>query len=186
VSGHIITRHVARKLGKSRFVQGKFVKKWVEATLKSTDNVVSQGRRIVFQREFGSPVGYGGERIVRVVVDRITGKIVTAFPAKTFLRMAAVASAAAASAAHEADAAILGRRARIEEMLDDPWPVDVINFLLDTSTVARDEDPIAEDRIVDEAVSGAIEAVEEELQQSLDQDDRDEITEMVLTEMNVE
>lgn len=67
--------------------------KWVEATVRTTDNVVDQGRRLVFQREFGRDVGRGGERIVRVVVDKVTG--VTAFPAKTFLRALPVAIGAA-------------------------------------------------------------------------------------------
>lgn len=71
-------------------------------------------------------------------------------------------------------------------MLEQPWPVDVIDFLLDTSEVARDEDIPAEARIVDEAVDAAIEAVEQQLQQSLGQEDREAITEMVLTEMEVQ
>lgn len=190
VSAHIAKRHVARRLGKSRFsVSGAQIKKWVTRTLEAADNVVDQGRRIVFEKQFGNEVGRAGERIVRVVVDKATGKIVTAFPTQAFKQIvSAVAVGLVTARAGEADAAVLARRKAIQEAeaARENWFTTLIDFLVAPSRVARDEDIIAEQRIIDRKINEAIESVEREEQRSLNPEEKAEVREIILIEMETE
>lgn len=189
VSAHIFKRHVARRIGKSRFAaSGKQVKKWITRTLKGADNIIDQGRRIVFEKQFGSATGKAGERIVRVVVDKVTGKIVTAFPTKSFLSLAAAAVGLASKEAHAADATIRARRQAIKEAeaARENWFTKFVDFFIAPSRVARDEDIIAEQRIIDKAIQEAIDAVEKEEKRSLSEEERNEVRAIILTEMETE
>ncbi len=190
ISAHIAKRHIARRIGKSRFAaSGKQVKKWTTRTLKDHDNVVDQGRRIIFEKQFGNDVGKGGERIVRVVVDKATGKIVTAFPTKTFKRIVTVAAIGTATAkASEADAAILARRKAIKEAEEarETFFTKFIDFIFSPSRIARDEDILAEQRIIDERIKEAIDAIEQEMKRSLNPEERAEVREIILIEMQTE
>lgn len=188
VSAHIVKRHIARRLGKSTFTNGgKMVKKWITETLTSPGNIVDQGRRLVFEKSFGRAIGRGGEQIVRVVVDKATGKIVTAFPTQAFKTTVAVAVAAAASTkASEADAAIASRREAVAKALEPGWLETIVDFIVGTSSVARDEDIFAEERIIEAKINEAIRTAEEEMQRSLSQDERDEIREQIWLELQNE
>jgi hypothetical protein len=185
VSAHVAKRHVAKRLGKSTFLDGgKFVKKWVTETLEHADKVTAQGRRVVFEKMFNREVGQGGERIVRVVVDRATGKIVTAFPSRAFKEIVtAAAVTATATAAGEADAAIEARRTAIAEALKPGFIESIIDFFFAPSSVARDEDYLAEERIVQDKIQQAISEIERQMQMSLAPDQREEVREMILLEM---
>lgn len=186
VSAHIAKRHIAKRLGKTTFTGGgKFVKKLIRKTMEQPDNIVDQGRRIVFEKNFGRKVGQGGEEIVRVVVDKVTGKIITAFPTAAFragLTVAAIATASAA--ATEADAAILDRRAAIKKAGEPSNLEQFIDLLFGYSSVARDEDVLVEERIIEEKIQEAITAIEEEMQVSLSPDQRDDVRETILLEMD--
>lgn len=189
VSNHIFRRHVAkniaRYLTKSKFLQDKFVKKWIQKALKNPDNVVHQGRRIVFEKSLGRKIGKGGEKIIRVVVDKATGKIVTAFPAKAFKVLGVAAVTTAATGAAEADAAILARRKAIAEAeaARENWLTTIIDFVVAPSRVARDEDILAEENILERAIHEAISKIEEAEQRSLSPEEIIEVREIILLEM---
>ncbi|MEQ8467758.1 eCIS core domain-containing protein [Coleofasciculus sp. E1-EBD-02] len=189
VSNHVFKRHVAknmaRYLTRSKFVRGEFVKKWVQKALKNPDNVVDQGRRIVFEKQLGLKIGGGGETIIRVVVDKATGKIVTAFPTNAFKILSAAAVITASTSSARADAKILSRRKAIAE-----WEAEreglttmLIDFFIGPSRIARDEDILAEERIIDKAIHEAIHKIQEAEQKTLSQEEIEEVKEIILTEM---
>ena len=65
--------------------RGRNPKKLVEKALVDFDKFTMQrGGRILLQKEFEGPIGRDGERILSVVVEEATGKIITAFPAREF------------------------------------------------------------------------------------------------------
>jgi hypothetical protein len=185
VSAHIAKRHIAKRLGKSTFASGgRLVKDWLTRTISNPDNVVDQGRRMIFEKAFGRVVGRSGERIIRVVVDKATGKVITAFPTHAFkAAMVAAVTTAAATAAGDADAAILERRAVIAEALEPGWLEWIADLLIAPSVTARDEDEMVEAQIVEAKIDEAIATAEAGLQRSLEQDERDAIREQVWTEL---
>jgi len=187
-SGHIAKRHIAKILGKSTYVDGgKFVKKWVTKTIEKPDNVIDQGRRLLVEKAFEHDVGSQGERIVRVVIDKTTGKLVTSFPAATYRALLSpVALGVATQTAEHADATIETHRRAVEEAQKPGFWGTLAEWLVGPSSTARDEDILAEQRIIDDAVRGAIERAEQQQQCSLSQPERKAVREAVLVEMNLE
>jgi len=186
VSAHIAKRHVAFRLGKTRFLAGgKEVKKLLTRTIKDPSQVVEQGRRIVFEKVFDRKIGEGGETIVRVVVDRVTGKIVTAFPTRAMLTVGATAISRAAGAATRADEQIQSRRERIAKALEPSLIESIVDFFMGTERIARSEDIFAEERIIERQVEAAIHDIEEDLQRSLSMEERQEVREVIETEMDL-
>jgi hypothetical protein len=189
ISAHVAKRHIAKRLGKSTFIDGgKMVKKWVTEAIEHSDRVTDQGRRVVFEKLFNRKVGQAGEQIVRVVVDKATGKIVSAFPTKVFKELVGAAAAiATATAANQADAAIETRRQAIAAAHKPGWVESIIEFfLIDSSPIARDEDYLAEEQIVEQKIQEAISEIEKQLQKSLAPAEREEVREMILLEMQTE
>lgn len=167
VSNHVLARHILKKarwLTKSRFTPGINVKKLCDRTLRSADNVIDQGHRIVFEKVFPRAVGSGGQTIVRVVVEKATGRIVTAFPAMEFKLLvhplAAVFATTAAANVQVRFAGYLAEQDRLEEAREN-WVVDLADFFVGPETVMRDEDLVVFERILDEETAAGRASFEE-------------------------
>lgn len=63
------------------------------------------------------------------------------------------------------------------------WFTQFIDFFIAPSRIARDEDIIVEQRIIDREIDEAIAAIEEEMQRSLSPEERAEVREIILIEM---
>jgi RHS repeat-associated protein len=101
--GHILARHIAKIIGKSTFGKPAQVMKLLEETLKNPTKVILQKRfggspgvvyeRVLVQKQFNRVIGRDGETVVNIVIDRLTGRIVTGFPGKVLLGTAFGATA---------------------------------------------------------------------------------------------
>jgi hypothetical protein len=96
-AGHVLRRHVYKNLAqwaaKTKFgMNPSRVRGYLERVLKSPSRVTDQGRRLLVEKEFDHVVGRGGEKVIRVVVQKSTGKIITAFASNSFKGAAAVAA----------------------------------------------------------------------------------------------
>ena len=125
--------------------------------------------RTVIEKNFDSPIGTRGERILRVVLDQ-SGRVVTAFPVDRFLGIGLGAVAVGLFTANTAEAAERSR-AVIEAHENRPtdWgevafelAIDVLSLgLLASSPVNEGEDlMLALDRIVDQAAQDTIREIE--------------------------
>lgn len=167
VSHHVMVRHIVKRLiwlEKSRFRSGANVRKLCEQTLRSADRVTDQGTKLVFEKTFDRVVGTAGERIVRVVVRKGSGRIVTAFPELAFKAashpMAGVFSIVAATTIHARWESYLDEQARLEEAREG-WITEVADFFVGPATIARDEDYLIFAQIVDEETASAVASFEE-------------------------
>jgi hypothetical protein len=186
ISGHVAKRHIANYLGKSMFSSGgKAVKNWTIKALKSPDKIVDQGRRIVFEKKFGREIGRGGEKIIRVVVDKSTGKIVTAFPTSKFLSLSPAALGIASMKAREADAQIKSHRERIEQQNQPSLIERAVDLLVGVEPVGRDESGIEERKIVEKNIQEAIKESQKKLKKNLSVSEKQQIKEILLLEMNL-
>lgn len=187
VSGHIAKRHIARRLGKSTFLKGgKQTKSLIERTIKSADNVIDQGRRLRLEKVFGREVGAGGEKVVVVIIEKATGKIVTAFPTRALIVLTATATASTSNASSSADEQIEARRKAVAQAREPSFLESVIDFVTGTSELGVPEDEMAEWRIIDQQVAEAIADIEEEMMRSLSPEEREEVREVIITGMELE
>ncbi len=83
---HTDNGHVDRKKypNKSKYKKPNQMQKLNDRTVKNPDRVTIQGKRVLYEKEFGRVIGTKGERINRVVVEPAKSKTITNFPAKTF------------------------------------------------------------------------------------------------------
>lgn len=144
--------------------------------------------RTVIEKDFGSPIGTRGERILRVVLDQ-SGRVVTAFPVDRFLGIGLGAVAVGIFTANTAEAAEQSR-AMIEARENRPtdWgevafelAIDVISLgLLSSSPLNEGEDlMLALDRIVDQATQDTIREIEAAEGISLTQEQKEAIRDLV-------
>lgn len=179
VSAHIAKGHVANRLGKSTFLKGgKETKKLIERTIRGADNVVDQGRRLRLEKSFGRKVGKGGENIVTVIIEKATGKIVTAFPSRTLIAISASAATRSASAAKSADEQIEDRRKALDRSQE-----SLLDFIFGVSQLGVPEDEVAESEIIRKLVDSAIADIEFDMQRSLSEAERGEVEEVIITGM---
>lgn len=80
-------RFAARALGRS--AHSMFAdprpKKLIQKVLEKSDNAIMQSNgRVLVEKEFNRVIGKANERIVRVIIDSRTGRIITAFPVSAF------------------------------------------------------------------------------------------------------
>jgi fructose-specific phosphotransferase system component IIB len=186
ISGHVAKRHVAKYLGKSMFSNGgKYAKDWTIKALKNPDKIVNQGRRIVFEKRFEREVGRGGEKVIRVVVDKATGKIVTAFPTKKFLSMSSVALGIASTKAEKADAQIKDHRKSVENQNQPSFVERAIDLVVGVDSTTRDETHIEEQRIIERNIQEAIKESQKKLKRNLSTSEKQQIREVLLLEMDL-
>lgn len=144
--------------------------------------------RTVVEKDFGSPIGTRGERILRVVLDQ-SGRVVTAFPVDRFLGIGLGAIAVGIFTANTAEAAEQSR-AMIEAHENRPtdWgevafelAIDVLSLgLLSSSPANEGEDlMLALDRIVDQATQDTIREIEAAEGISLTQEQKEAIRDLV-------
>ena len=100
------SRYLSRALGKSphSIFRDPRPAKLVERALKKPDQVVQQVRngRIVVEKAFNRAIGKAGEKVIRIVIDPKTGRIITAFPVAQLL----ITKAAGAEVPREAYGAV--------------------------------------------------------------------------------
>jgi hypothetical protein len=122
-------REMMAKFAKSKLLKPNQAKKLVEKTLKgfAEENAIDQGKRYLFQRAFKREIGTQGETVLRVVVDKATGKIITYFPSKAMKTLVA-AGALEILEGSVAEAAEGGAKelARQQGANDDPMYLDWI------------------------------------------------------------
>jgi hypothetical protein len=170
----------------TKFVRGskKRLEGLAQNVLKDHDpaHVVDQGNRVVLQRMFKNAQGTRGERVVRLVVDKSSGRLVTMFPSKNFLSISAgVASLAAAEGAQAAAASVP------EELGEPGWSetiatavAETLNPFAGSATSSADvETLLLRDALLGEAEKRTIFQVEAEEQRSLSAEERDDIGSMV-------
>ena len=152
----------------------------VEDTLGAADQVTDSGVDMVFERSFKDAVGeLNGELqyIVKVVVRKATGRIVTAHPTGAFRLIAGGAATLLVAATNTASA-----RADVVRGLPDreesTWGAKILGLVADILVGADDATPFKNHilmTIVTEETGFAIEAVEQQQCMSLDAAIRDEI-----------
>ncbi|MBC8070450.1 MAG: hypothetical protein IAG13_19110 [Deltaproteobacteria bacterium] len=176
ISTHIWARHVrqlAQFAGKSWFLRGTNVKKLVEKTLRNADRVTDEGARMVFEKEFAKAIGTRGETVLRVVVIKATGRIRSSFATLTFKTLthplAGVLAITTAANIQTRFSAYLGEQERLEEAREG-WFEFVADVAIGGSaTVARDEDYIVFERIVEEELAIGRGAFEESVKRENDE-----------------
>lgn len=94
-------KHVTRPWVMNKTVHTVFsttnVRKLIEKTLRSFDNsAIQRNGRILIEKVFEGPIGRGGEKVLRVIIDSKTGRIVTAFPVEEMFSAAAATAFAVA------------------------------------------------------------------------------------------
>lgn len=163
-------RFAARAAGKSThsmFADSR-PKKLIQIVLEKYDHaVVQKGGRIVVEKQFNRVIGKAGEKIIRVVIDPRTGRIITAFPVLTFIAAGAAGATSLAPGQHfpgaflgaTYDERLVQTIQGVEKLAQDwerskPKPrVDVWAVLLDLlifdSTPANHEDEILYVRVTD-------------------------------------
>jgi hypothetical protein len=84
VAGKAINTMFKSGIGKEEMVS--LIKETIEKGGKPVLSEMSENGKIawVFEREFKDPIGQGGQKILRVVVDK-EGKVVTAFPVNSLI-----------------------------------------------------------------------------------------------------
>jgi RHS repeat-associated protein len=177
MSSHIYRRHMALDLfvEKSKFLDPRKVRDQVRTVLRNVDGarVTQQNGRILFEREFRDEIGTSGEKIMRVVVDEATGRVITAFPAKGFKVLGGTAAAIVSSYASNAEAAV-GYRS--ESVGPSSFVDAIIDVLVDpTPAMAGEQAALRRLDLSREAVAEATLAVEHELNMSVDGSVREEI-----------
>ena len=199
VSKHVAkhTRRIAGKAIHTVFRSPNQVKKLVQTTLSKHQNIVVQkvGRktRYIVEKEFNRVIGKGGEKILKVVIDK-TGRIVTAYPVKEFTKGGAAAMAlyialdeAAAETQQQFDQVNRRAQAMTEREEDSFWGEllkTIVTFGLYSGSLNRGESAElyvsrATQKIRREAYKKVIKAVEEDEQRSLGPDEIKRITELV-------
>jgi hypothetical protein len=140
--------HVTRPWVMSKAMHSVFrtanPKKLILKALRSFDRSIVQGARsygrrghVVIEKAFDRIIGRNGERILRVVIDQTTGKIVTAFPVHEFMIAASGVAAVAlvdivSDSIDEVDVLVARRLAAKEAALANrSTGVKVIEFLID-------------------------------------------------------
>ena len=77
--------YLERAFGRHGVFRTPNVKKFLESALKNPSNTVLQHNgRVLVEKEFNRAIGRTGERIIRIIIDPRTGRIVTAFPVSSF------------------------------------------------------------------------------------------------------
>jgi hypothetical protein len=152
ISAHIFERHMTRQLWshKSAFSKPNQTKKLIERALKNPDRVTDQGTRVVFEMEFKRTIGSRGERFIRVVVDKITGEIVTSFPQQSFMSLTGVALAV--SSGQELNQSLSALRKAHQKASEPGWVQRLIDFFnpLDAGGVAADDYMLEEKRMIED------------------------------------
>jgi hypothetical protein len=186
ISGHVAKRHVAKYLGKSMFSNGgKYAKDWTVKALKNPDKIVDQGRRIVFEKRFKREVGRGGEKVIRVVVDKATGKVVTAFPTNKFLSVSSIAIGIASKSAEKADAQIKDHRKSVENQSRPTFIESTIDLIVGVDPIERNEKHIEEQRIIERNIQEAIKESQKKSKRNLSASEKQQIREIILLEMDL-
>jgi hypothetical protein len=140
---HVTRPWVMSKVMHSVF-RGANPKKLILKALHSFDRSIVQGARgagrlghVVIEKEFDRVIGRNGERILRVVINQTTGKIVTAFPVREFMIAASGVAAVAlvdfiSDSIDEVDTLVARRLAAREAALANrSTGVKVLEFLID-------------------------------------------------------
>jgi hypothetical protein len=188
ISVHIAKRHIATALGKTTFSNGgKDVKKWVIRAIENPTKITEQGRRMVFEKNFGRTIGTGGEKIVRVVVDKATGKIITAFPTQSLMSISWLGIGVATKKADEAEAAILRIRREHARASEPNWLERVIDFLnpVDSGGVTSDDIFLKERQIIESKIQEAANEIQTRQGSEVSAIEYQEIREIILFQMNL-
>jgi hypothetical protein len=127
------------------FTSPNTIRKLVIQGLKRPGRILTPENRLgyyVVETEFEREIGRGGERILHIVFKR-TGKIVTAYPVRewtigagVFLTIHQLVDRHAMAAVERADRAL----SNIKVENDSPWYIDVVDFLMGTSSANEGED----------------------------------------------
>ena len=58
-------------------------KKYLNKTIKNPTQVIKEGDRIIIEKFMGKKVGSHGEKYIRVIIDKKSGEVITAYPVKS-------------------------------------------------------------------------------------------------------